>query len=95
MNGQVIFLLLFFAVFYLFFILPQTKKAKAQNKFREELKKGDKVVTTGGIHGTVSELKDLTIVLETGGGNTLKVDKSAISQEATALAYPDKNKTDK
>jgi preprotein translocase subunit YajC len=95
MNSQIIFLLLFFAVFYFFFILPQTKKAKAQSKFREELKKGDKVVTTGGIHGSILELKDLTVVIDTGGGNTLKVDKSAISQEASALAYADKNKTDK
>jgi preprotein translocase subunit YajC len=91
MNSQIIFFLLFFIVFYVFFILPQTKKAKAQKKFKEELKKGDKVVTTGGIHGTINELKDLTVLIDTGGGNTLKLDRSAISQEATALAYPEKN----
>jgi len=91
MNSQIIFFLLFFVVFYLFFILPQTKKAKAQKKFKEELKKGDKVVTTGGIHGTINELKELTVLIDTGGGNSLKLDRSAISQEATALAYPEKN----
>lgn len=91
MNSQIIFFLLFFVVFYVFFIMPQTKKAKAQKKFKEELKKGDKVVTTGGIHGTINELKDLTVVMDTGGGNALKLDRSAISQEATALSYPEKN----
>lgn len=91
MNSQIIFFLLFFVVFYVFFILPQTKKAKAQKKFKEELKKGDKIVTTGGIHGTINELKDLTVIIDTGSGNVLKLDRSAISQEATALAYPEKN----
>jgi preprotein translocase subunit YajC len=50
-----------------------------------EVKKGDKVVTTGGIHGKIVELKDLTCVLDTGEGSKLKVNRAAINMEASAL----------
>ncbi|NQU33412.1 MAG: preprotein translocase subunit YajC, partial [Bacteroidetes bacterium] len=51
-------LFLILIVFYFFFIRPQTKKNKEQKKFREELKKGDKVVTLGGVHGKIAEIKE-------------------------------------
>lgn len=77
--GQIIFLVLIVAVFYLFFIRPQAKKAKDQKKFREALKKGDKVVTIGGIHGRILEVKDTTVIIEVEGGNRLKMEKTAIA----------------
>lgn len=71
-------------VFYFFMIRPQTKKAKEAKAFREGLKKGDKVITLGGIHGKITEVADATFVIETEGGGKLRVDKTAISPEASA-----------
>ena len=85
MNIQIIFFILFIAVFYIFIFLPQIKKSKKQKQFRDELQKGQKVVTTGGIHGKIVELNDLTAILDINGGTKLTIDRSAISMEATAL----------
>ena len=74
-------LILIVVVFYFFMIRPQAKKQKEQKKFRESISKGDKVVTIGGIHGKVVEVKDTTIVIEVEGGMKMKVEKSAISRE--------------
>lgn len=76
---------LIMVVFYFFFIRPQMKKAKEQRKFREALKKGDKVITIGGIHGKISEVKDTTILLEIEGGNKLMVEKSAIISDSAQV----------
>jgi preprotein translocase subunit YajC len=70
-----------FAVVYFFMIRPQVKKNKAQMGFRETLKNGDRVITTGGIHGRISGMKDNTMIIETEGGGKLKIEKSAISME--------------
>ena len=77
--SQIIFLVLIVAVFYMFFIRPQSKKAKDQKKFREALKKGDKVVTIGGIHGKILEARDTTFIIEVEGGTRLKIEKSAVA----------------
>jgi preprotein translocase subunit YajC len=76
-------IVLMFVVMYFFMILPQVKKGKAQKKFWSELKKGDNVITTGGIHGKIIDLKDTYVVIETEGGGKLKIEKSAISNEMT------------
>ncbi|MCC7319089.1 MAG: preprotein translocase subunit YajC [Bacteroidales bacterium] len=78
-------LVLIMVVFYFFFIRPQMKKAKDQRKFREALKKGDKVITIGGIHGRIAEVKDTTILLEIEGGNKLMVEKSAIISDSAQV----------
>ncbi|MFM1876741.1 MAG: preprotein translocase subunit YajC [Bacteroidota bacterium] len=72
---------LMFVVFYLFIIRPQMKKTKEEKAFREGLKKGDRVVTIGGIHGKVLEVKETTIVLDAGEGLKLKMEKAAISKD--------------
>lgn len=72
---------LMFVVFYFFMIRPQMKKAKEDKKFREELKKGDKVVTIGGIHGKIFEVKETTLLIEVGEGMKLKIEKSAVSRD--------------
>ena len=74
---------LMFVVFYFFMIRPQMKKSKEEKQFRAELKKGDKVVTIGGIHGKISEVKDTTLLIEVGEGNKLKVEKTAVSKDNT------------
>lgn len=70
-------------VFYFFMIRPQQKKQKEQKKFIEEIKKGDNVVTIGGLHGKVLATDDATITLEVDKGVKLKFNRSAISQEST------------
>lgn len=72
-----------FLVFYFFIIRPQMKKNKEQVAFREAVKKGDKVVTSGGIHGKVLEVRDAVMIIEVEGGGRLKVEKSAISMDMT------------
>ena len=72
-----------FLVMYLFMILPQQKKQNAQKKFLSELKKGDSVVTIGGLHGKIYEIEELTLLLEVDRGMRLKFDRSAISMEAS------------
>lgn len=70
-------------VFYFFMIRPQLKKQKDQKKFTEELKKGDKIITTAGMHGRIVEVADTTFLIETEGGGKIRFDKSAISLDAS------------
>ena len=76
-------MILIIVVFYFFMIRPQMKKAKDHKKFVAELKKGDKVITTAGIHGKIVDLNETTIVLETEGGGKIRFDKSAVSLDAS------------
>ena len=79
-------------VFYFFMIRPQIKKQKDQKKFVQEMKKGDKVVTTAGIHGKVVDIADATILVEVDNGVKIRFDKSAISLESSkALNTPVKS----
>ena len=78
-------LVLIIIVFYFFFIRPQMKKGKEQRKFREELKKGDKIVTLGGVHGKILNINDTTVVIETEGQGRLKIEKSAILPEGSII----------
>ena len=70
-------------IFYFFMIRPQQKKQKDQKKFIEEVKKGDNVVTVGGIHGRIAAMDGETIILEVEKGGKIKLDKSSISLEAS------------
>lgn len=81
---QILMFALIILVFYLFFIRPQMKKSKDQKKFREALKKGDKVITIGGIHGRIAEVEDTTVVLEVGNNVRLTFEKSAIAMDSTS-----------
>lgn len=85
-TQSAIMLVLMFAVIYFFMIRPQVKKSKIEKKFQGDINKGDKVVTTSGIHGKISDLSDTTCVIETGAGR-IKFERSAISQELTAASY--------
>ena len=69
---------LLIVVFYFFMIRPQQKRQKQLRQYREALKKGDKVITTGGIYGKVSEVKETYINVEIANGVVIKIDKSAI-----------------
>ena len=72
-------------VFYFFMIRPQMKKAKEQKKYIEALKKGDKILTIGGIYGKIADIKeDGTIIMEVEDGSKMKISKNAVSQDATS-----------
>jgi len=83
-------LFLILIVFYFFFIRPQTKKNKEQKKFRENLKKGDKVVTIGGIHGKVAELKETTVTVDVGNQQKLTIEKSAVVMDTSEVGQTKK-----
>lgn len=68
-----------FAIFYFMIIRPQQKKAKEREKLLSELQKGDKVITSGGIHGTIAGLEEKTALLDLGNNVKVKVERSAIS----------------
>ena len=88
--SSIIFLVLIFGVFWLFMIRPQMKKQKDQQKFKETISKGDKIITIGGIHGKILEVADTTFVIEVEGGNRLKIEKSAVSMESTQALNKEK-----
>jgi preprotein translocase subunit YajC len=74
-------LVLVFVVFYFFMIRPQMKKQKEMTQYRSSLKRGDKVITTGGIYGRIYEVKDNYVMVEVGGDVKLKIDKNAVIKD--------------
>ena len=68
-------------VMYFFMIRPQVKKQKEETKFRSEIKKGDKVITLGGIHAKVLETNDETLLVQAEGGTSkFKINKTSIAK---------------
>lgn len=70
-------------IFYFFMIRPQQKKQKAQKIFISEIKKGDKVVTIGGVHGKVTATDEHTVTIDIDRGTKITFERSSISQEAS------------
>ncbi len=81
-----IMILLLFGVMWFFMIRPQRKQQKELEKFRNELKKGDKVVTAGGIYGTVAEIQERSVLIKVDGEVKLRVDKNSIVRDYTTDA---------
>lgn len=79
-------LILIVVVFYFFMIRPQMKKQKELRNFRESVKKGDKVITTGGIYGKVADIKDNHFLVEIAENVRVKFDKAAILKDSSDLA---------
>lgn len=69
-----------FAIFYFMIIRPQQKKAKEREALLGSVKKGDKIITASGIHGTVSGLDDKTVLIDVGNNTKIKMERSAIGQ---------------
>jgi preprotein translocase subunit YajC len=86
-NGiqNLIFPVLIIVLFYFFMIRPQMKKAKDQKKFRENIAKGDKIVTIGGIHGKIVEVQDTTFIMEVESGHKHKIEKGAVSMDSSTM----------
>lgn len=70
-------------IFYFFFIRPQQRKQKETKKYLEEIKKGEMVVTVGGIHGKIVEVSDTTVLVDVDRGTKLLIEKASISLEAS------------
>ena len=77
--SMLIFLGLMIFVFYFFMIRPQQKKQKQVQQFRENLKKGDKVVTIGGIHGKISDVQEGTFTIEIADNVKITIEKAAVA----------------
>ncbi len=85
--------LLMFLVIYLFMIRPQIKRQKNEKKFQTAIAKGDKIVTTSGIHGKIVDIvdSDNTVIVETGAGK-IKFERSSISMELSKRYLAPKDK---
>jgi len=73
-------LILIFVIFYFLLIVPQRKKQKDHQQMIKNLKKGDKVVTNGGIYGTIAKLKKSYVEIEVTNQVVLRVQRSAVSR---------------
>ena len=78
-----IMLILIFVVFYFFMIRPQTKKQKELQQKREAMKKGDKVVTAGGIFGEIKEVQETAFIITIAKDVTIKVSKDSVFEDAS------------
>ena len=89
-NGQsangggsgLVMILLIIVIFYFFMIRPQSKRQKEEKKFREQLEKGQQVMTIGGLHGKIKEVKDTTVMLEIAHDVVIEMEKSSIAMNA-------------
>ncbi len=77
--STLIFFALIFVVFYFMILRPQQKRQKEREKMLTAVKKGDKIVTSGGIHGKVTSVDEKTVLVEVDNNVTLKMEKSAVS----------------
>lgn len=75
---------LMFVVMWLFIIRPQRKQQKELENFRNALKKGDKIITAGGIYGVVDDIKDRYVIIKVDGDTKLRVDKNSILKDSSA-----------
>ena len=72
-------------VLWLFMWRPEAKRRKQMREFRNGLKKGDKVITAGGIYGVVKEIKETTLLIEVDGNVTLRIDKNMVVADNSDL----------
>ena len=81
--GMFLPLLLIFLVFYLFIIRPQQKREKKRKAMIEAVKRGDKVVTAGGVHGKVHQVDETSVLLDVDGGVKLRIEKNSLASVKT------------
>lgn len=76
---------LMFLVMWLFMWRPEAKRRKQMQQFRDALKKGDKIITAGGIYATVKEVKESTLLIEVDSDVTLRIDKNMVVADPSSL----------
>ena len=85
-SDQVLLLLAIFAIFYFVLIRPQQKQQKEFKDMLASLKKNDQVVTVGGVHGTIVNLKEKTLVIRVDDNTRLEIDRTAVARKEKAAA---------
>ena len=86
---NIIFLLVIFVIFYFFMVRPQNKTRKELQNMRENLKKGQSIVTIGGIHGKISDVHESTVTVIVDSNTKIKVDKSSVSMDSSTKLTED------
>lgn len=81
MSG-IIMIVLMIAIFYFMMIRPQQKKQKEMRKFRDNIQKGDNVISAGGIYGKVKEVREDSILMSIADGVTIRIDKNSVYPSA-------------
>ena len=71
-------LILIFVIFYFLLIMPQRKKQRAHQEMMRNVKKGDKVITSGGVYGTINRVKQNYVEVEVASGVTIRVQRNSI-----------------
>lgn len=93
--GSILMIVALFVIFYFFMIRPQQKRQKEIRKFRESISRGSKVVTAGGILGTVEEVNDTYFLISVAKGVDIRVDKGSVypsAEDANAAAQQKESK---
>lgn len=85
-NSGLIMIGMMVLVLWLFMWRPESKRRKQMQEFRNNLKKGDKIITAGGIHGTVKEIKETSLLIEVDSNVTLRIDKNMVVADTSELA---------
>ena len=86
--SSIIMLVAIIEIFYFFMIRPQQKRQKEEKKFREALTKGQRVVTIGGLHGKIADVRETTVLIEVANDVKIEVEKTAV---AMSVATDQKN----
>lgn len=86
-GGYSLFIMLGLMILVLWFFMwrPESKRRKQMAQFRASLKKGDKVITAGGIYGVIKEIKETTLLMEVDGNVTLRIDKNMVVADTSDL----------
>ncbi|MDM8526504.1 preprotein translocase subunit YajC [Desulfococcaceae bacterium HSG8] len=92
--GAFVPLILMFVIFYFLLIRPQQKKQKEHQEMLRNLKKGDRVMTNGGIHGRITSIDEVTLTLEIADKIRIKVNRSYIAALLTQSQSPKEDKSD-
>ncbi len=86
---QIVMIVVLIAIFYFFMIRPQQKRQKEIKKFRDGISEGDKVITSGGVYGTVRKVKETTFVIEVDKNVCLTVDRKTVYLSNPTSAHLD------
>ena len=87
-------LIILFVIFYFLLIRPQQKRAKEHKEMVNNLKKGDRVITSGGIHGTIASLDESTLTLEIAEKTKIKINRGNVAGLAAGSSAPENTKED-
>ena len=91
-GGYSLFIMLGLMILVLYFFMwrPESKRRKQMAQLRAGLKKGDKIITAGGIYGVVKEIKETTLLIEVDGNVTLRIDKNMVVADTSDLQQQQK-----